>query len=520
MLIAFRGHPILFGIEVTASGKTYRDILRTSSIMGGAQVLTYVVGLARVKLVALLLGPTGVGLVSVYSSAVTLLGTVASLGIPNSAVRDIARASGDGDTERAAQSTAIVRRAGWLTGIGGSVLAIVLAYPMNVWLLGGDSPSWPFAVLGLCVLLNVANAGQLAVLQGSRRVKDIARASVLSAFIGTVAALAMYALIGKQGIVPALIVTSLVTLAISARYARSTATCATTLSWRETFAGMQNLSRLGSAFVWNGLLVAGMDAFMRAVIVRESGLNAAGMYQAAWALSGMFAAFILTAMGADFYPRLAAVILNKQEAAQVINQQTEIGILLALPGLIATICFADLALQLFYTVSFAPAATVLQVLVVGVFCRIISWPMGFVQPALGRSRLFMATESMYILVQGCLAFTLVPAIGLLGAACAFSGAQFLYTLCMLYVSRSLIELRWSLSVRRMVWSSVVLVACAFASARTLHGLAGLVVRFSLVVACTIWTARGLVLRTSSDFPSSGKLGSMLQWLKRRNVRVP
>ena len=45
-------------------GKSYRDILRSTSIMGGAQGLNYLVALVRVKLIAVLLGPAGVGLVS------------------------------------------------------------------------------------------------------------------------------------------------------------------------------------------------------------------------------------------------------------------------------------------------------------------------------------------------------------------------------------------------------------------------------------------------------------------------
>jgi antigen flippase len=48
----------------------------------------------------------------------------------------------------------------------------------------------------------------------------------------------------------------------------------------------------------------------------------------------MFAAFVLSAMGTDFYPRLTAVIEDREAAVRAVNEQTEIGILLALPGLV------------------------------------------------------------------------------------------------------------------------------------------------------------------------------------------
>ena len=58
---------------------SYAQILRSSSIIGGALGLSYLVGLIRVKLIAVLLGPSGVGLVSLYTSAMGMIGMVSNL---------------------------------------------------------------------------------------------------------------------------------------------------------------------------------------------------------------------------------------------------------------------------------------------------------------------------------------------------------------------------------------------------------------------------------------------------------
>jgi enterobacterial common antigen flippase len=499
---------------VTASGKSYRDILRSSSIMGGAQVVTYLVALLRVKLVAILLGPAGVGLVSVYSSATSLLGTIAGLGIANSAVREIARANGSDDQDQSARTTAILERAGWMTGVVGLLLAVGLAQPMSVWMLGSPAHTWALATLGVCVLLNLVNVARLALLQGYRRVGDIARANVLSAVLGTVAAIGLYAALGQDGIVPSLIATSLLTLVISSHFCRASGAPTRSVSWRETLSGTQALSRLGAAFVWSGLLVASVDVFTRSVIARALGLDAAGMYQAAWALSGLFASFILTAMSADFYPRLTAVIVDHPEAARVVNQQTEVGILLAVPGLLASICFAHVALHVFYAPVFAPAADVLRVLVVGVFCRVISWPMGFVQLSLGASRSFIVTESLFVAVQAALVYVLVPHLGVLGAAYAFTTAYMLYVMCMLFVSRALIGFRWSSEVVRMIAISAALMVGSLMVGQMHHGIMATVVATALVGAGTVWSVLGLAQRTHS--PVAQKVRGVLQSLRLSN----
>lgn len=125
-------------------------------------------------------------------------------------------------------------------------------------------------------------------------------------------------------------------------------------------------------------------------------------------------------MGADFYPRLTAVIHDKVQATRMVNEQTEIGILLALPGLLGTLIFAPWAMEIFYTQHFLPGAELLPWLVLGVFGRVISWPMGFIQLAMGASRWFMATETIFIALQAALVLWLVPAYGVVGAAYAFA----------------------------------------------------------------------------------------------------
>src|SRR3954453_11711052 len=96
---------------------TYGQILRSSSIIGGAQVANFAIGLVRVKLIAMLLGPTGVGLIGLYTSTIGLVGTLSSLGVGSSAVREIALAYSHGDAEAPPRTVIILRRLCWCIGL-------------------------------------------------------------------------------------------------------------------------------------------------------------------------------------------------------------------------------------------------------------------------------------------------------------------------------------------------------------------------------------------------------------------
>ena len=73
--------------------------------------------MASTKLIASLLGPSGVGLVALYTSATGLVGTVSSLGIGGSAVREVAEAHSSGNPGRVARTVKVLRRACWATGL-------------------------------------------------------------------------------------------------------------------------------------------------------------------------------------------------------------------------------------------------------------------------------------------------------------------------------------------------------------------------------------------------------------------
>jgi PST family polysaccharide transporter len=479
---------------MTSEKNSYGEILRSSSIVGGAQATNYVIGLARVKLVAMLLGPTGVGLIGLYTSAIGFVGTVSGLGVGPSSVREIVRAYGQGDPQEAARTVIVLRRVCWAIGFFGWVLAVVFREPISLAMSGSSEHAGAIAVLGAMLLFSAVSGGQLALLQGLRRIGDLARANVTAAALGSIVTVAIYFALGGAGVIPALLAAAFVTLASSFWYARRVPVLPLSVSLRETWSGARRLLGLGLAFMWSAVLVAGLDLLIRAVIARKFGIEGAGIYQAAWALSGMFANFVLSAMGADFYPRLTATIHDRAQAARAVNEQTEIGALLALPGLLAALTLAPLAIKLLYTPQFLPAADLLPWMALGVFGRVISWPMGFVQLALGASRWFAVTETIFIGLWASLAYAMVEAFGIVGAAYAFALVYALYTPAMLWVTWILIDFSWSNGTRKLILASATFVGLAFAARFLSSDSATLVAGIAVTLASALFSLRGLAKR--------------------------
>lgn len=477
-----------------SEGNSYRQILRSSSIMGGSQAINYLVGLVRVKAVALLLGPAGVGIVGLYTSAMNTASEVTGLGLQRSAVRTIAVAQGQGDDIAVARAIRMLRRLCWLTGILGWLACAAFAVPLSRVMFQSTEDAWALAVLGATVLLNAINGGQLALLRGLRRIGDIARVQVASAMANTVVIIALYAWLRERGIVPVLLASAAISLGMSWWFVRRVRVAEISMSWRQAVSEARPMVSLGIALMLSSALATLLEFYTRTLLSRGQGLEAVGIYQAAWSLSGMFAGFVLKAMGMDFLPRLAAIIEDRDAAAREINQQTEVGILLSLPGLLGTLVFAKWVVWLLYSAKFAAAADVLAWMILGVFGRVVSWPLGYIQVAMNAKRWYLATELFFIAFQAALVAWWVPRYGAAGAAYAFFACFVVYFAVMVLVARHLLGFRHSRPAARLIALSTLLLAAAMLAGRWLGELPALVFGALLTFASGFWCLRELAQR--------------------------
>jgi antigen flippase len=439
--------------------RSYGQIVRSSSIIGGSQIINMLIGLVRIKLVAVLIGPSGIGLLSIYQSITGLATTIAGLGINTSGVRELALYHSKGDDIGVAKTVCTLRRVCLFTGVVGMLLLALLSPWISEISFGSRGHAWEIAALGLTILLGNITAGQTAMMQGTRRIADIARISIWGAVIGTVISVGIYWKYGIVGMIPALLVLAIVSLLVSSHYANKIKLVETVTSWTETWNQSRGMILFGVSMVVSGVMVTGGAYATRLLVAGQFGIVGVGIYSAAFSVSGIFVQFVLGAMGADFYPRLTAESDNHPRMSELINQQTEVGLLLSFPSLLATLVFAPWVINVLYTSQFSDAYVLLQWFVFGCIGRVLSWPLGYSLLAKGQSMLFIYTEVAFSLLHLALIWIGMKTMGLQGTAAAFALLYFLYTVSMLIICRLTISFRWSSSIRQLlIWMIPVVIA--------------------------------------------------------------
>ena len=188
-----------------------------------------------------------------------------------------------------------------------------------------------------------------------RRIADLAKMNVLGALFGVCTAIPLVYFFGEKGVVPSLVSVAAMTILTSWWYSRKIHIQSATVTFSQVRQEASALLKLGSAFMASGFMTMGVAYTVRIMILHKLGFEATGQYQSAWTLGGLYVGFILQAMGADFYPRLTASISNHRECNRLVNEQTLVGLLIAGPGVLATLTFAPLVITLFYSAKFVAA---------------------------------------------------------------------------------------------------------------------------------------------------------------------
>jgi len=497
---------------VTDQASSYRRILKTSSIIGGASVINILIGLVRTKVLALLLGPAGVGLVSLYTGLMSTAATVATMGIGTVGTRQIAEAVAKEDSHTIAMARRAMFWGAMLLAMAGALVVWTLRDVLAVQVLGSTEHAGVVGWLALGVALSVAGASQGALIQGMRRIGDMARLSIYGSLLSTVFGIGLIWQWGSTALWAFILIGPFVSFALGHVYVSRLPKIPTSnASAHEMAAQWKMLLRLGVPFMGAGLAETLVQLWIRVTVNDELGLNAVGHFQAAWTISMQYIGFVLGAMGADYYPRLTGVINDKAAATRLVNEQTEIALLLSAPVFIAMLGLAPWVIHLLYSADFAPAVEVLRWQILGDVLKVASWPLGFVILAAGAGKTFFWTETVVLLLMGGLIAGLAATMGLQITGIAFLSMYLAYLPMVYFLARRRIWFKWTASVIKLL--AITFGLCILVAMLSTHTSWGIAVSLVLSTIFFIYTMGRLSLMSNLSGPL-GRIGTIARQVTR------
>ena len=374
--------------------ESYSHVLRYTGIFGGVQGLNILVSLVRNKLVAILLGPNGMGLASLFTATTNFISQATNLGISFSAVKHVSELFERGNKEEIAHFVNIVRAWSLLTALLGMIICIVAGPLLSKYTFAWGDHTLHFILLAPAVAMMAINGGETAILKGARQLKSLAVIQIMLVILSLVISVPVYYYFGQQGIVPVIVLTALLSTVITLRH--STRLFPIRLSKTKKLlnegAGMV---RLGIAFVIAGVLGSGAEMIIRSYLNVSSGdLDVVGLYNAGYMLIVTYAGMVFSAMETDFFPRLSSVNNDLDATRTMVNRQIEVSLLIVSPMLATLIITLPVLVPLLFSSKFLPMVGMAQIAVFAMYIKALSLPISYITLAKGDSIGYMTLEAI------------------------------------------------------------------------------------------------------------------------------
>ena len=407
---------------------SYRSILKATSLFGGVQLYQIVIGIISSKIIAVLLGPLGVGVRGLLQSSVQVVEGMTSLGLSRSAVRDVSIANRTNNKKQIGKTIAALRKLVWLTGILGMLLTIVLSPILSKAAFGNFDYTIPFVILSMTLLFNQLSAGQLVVLQGLRKLKDLAKASAIGSTLGLIVSTPLYYLFGIKGIVPTLLLTSLASLLLSWYFSQKIPIEKSIITYKEAFREGHTMVKMGIVMSVSSVLSLLCAYILRGFIRYQGDIESVGLFTAGFAIINSYVGLIFDAMIKDYYPRLASVSGDNQQSGKLVNQQAEIATFIMSPLLTICLIFMPIIIRLLYSNEFINSMEYIFWAIPGMFFKLASWAIALIFVAKGASKIYLKNEFFGNVLNLCCSLVGFYYLGMKGLGIGFTIGYLSYSI--------------------------------------------------------------------------------------------
>lgn len=473
---------------------SYRSILKGTAMFGGVQVFNILINLLRGKMVAVLLGPEGMGISSLLATASNTLQQFSSLGLNLSIVKEVACAKEQKKDDSLLATIHIARKLLRITALFGAVATIFMASWLSEWSFGTEDYRWYFIFCLLVVFFTTMSNGELSILQGLHEIKNLALSSIVGALVGLLAGVPLYYFYGYDGIVPAMILLSFATwLFYRFSFRKLQYTFSTfSFTWREIKEPVRRMLSLGCVLMVASLLGTLIGYLFNAFISHYGTLHDVGLYQAANSMTNQYAGLVFTAMSLDFFPRLSAVANNNIQVRELVNRQSEIVVLVIAPIVSLVILFSPLLIRILFTYEFLSLIPVIRLMALGLFFKAVAFPMGYISFAKGDKTFFFWFEGVWgNIVTLILNILCYYYWGMMGIGISFVLSYFISFVLYIFFTGRRYEFRYVSSFRSVFFSQFLLVVLIFGSSFLPVVFWGEIIQSTLCIVCVIICICGL-----------------------------
>lgn len=442
------------GGEISRRATLSAKVLKVMGLFSGVQIVSILCSIVRTKLVAIWLGPMGVGLFGIYNSALDTITSLTQLGNGAGVIRVLASSP----RQAIPRLVRVVRRWGWGLGLLGAAFTLGLSPWLSRLTFGDETHTVGFIILSIAVLLLTLSNNEASVFQGLKKYQKLAKSSVAGAVAGLLISIPMYYYWGMDSVLPSIMAFVVVVWIFRGLYREKVPAVKGPMSVGQTIEAGKEFAILGLFMTVTFFATNAVSYIFMAYLNREAGIETAGYYQAGFTLVNRYVGIILSAIGMEYLPRLSEVYNSPRRIELFLSHEIILIILVMFPVVTVFIGADRLIVELLYDDRFLIMIPFITWAIIGTVLRAWSWCIAFLILAKNDGVTYLITELVSAVVAIGLNILFYNCFGI-------AGLGYAYTLWYLvYLAEVWIVCRWRYGIklrREAVWlPAVIFLFCA------------------------------------------------------------
>ena len=434
-----------------------KKLVDSMLLLGSANLFRTFGGMIRAKVVALLLGTTGIGILALNVRLIGLLWNIGTLCIGTAIIKYVSEYLAKKDDGRV---SSLLCSAFWIllaSCLLNVALVLFFAKPLSSWLFKDERYWFLIATVGLGVPAYVFGRFFECILNAQKRIAALAISLNIATVLLIGSIYPLVVLFGIEGAVINVVVTYGFGWVFYYWHYRKDPVTRTVHLFDVSSVRLSVLKTIFrfSAFDFaRGVVVYASLLLIPVIIVNQLGMRDNGIYQSAWSIS-FYLTTLFSALMVYYLPRISEVDGEKVPAE--INETLEVAIVAMTPLVLATVAFRDLLIPLFYESSFAPASELLRWFMIGKLFEVVN--IILLNSFVGRAKLgsMLGFEALRSVV--CLAATwaMVLMWAVRGAALGYMVSHALMAGCGAVYLRGKLRIAISRANIALLWKAQLLV---------------------------------------------------------------
>ncbi len=398
---------------------SYIQILKATSLFGGVKFFNILISIIKSKIIAILLGPTGIGVMTLFNSTLAVISNATGFGLETSGIKNISEAYGSKSNEKLNKQIQIFKYLIFITSILGALITCVFSSFLSQLVFNNKDFTIAFIWLAFAILFRQLFSGCLTVLQSLRKLQQFAKANLMGNSVALLIAIPLYYYWKINAIAPVIAISSFISFLFAYFYSKNFFRIGEKISLRKNLKTSKQMLVLGFALSISELIRSLSEYLVQFGINFYGGVNEVGYYGAGLVILNSYVGIIFAVMSKNYYPRLSEICNQNVEIKKLAFHQSFISILLITIIIIVFIIFNPLIIRTLFSVKFDSVTNMVSWGILGMLFKAISWTLGYIIIAKGDSKIFIKTSLVFSVLYIILLLLGYYKGGLLGLGISF-----------------------------------------------------------------------------------------------------